>query len=167
MQEQAALPFDLAHGPLLRAHLVKLGKEDHVVFLAFHHIVFDGWSADVFLAELAALYEAFTDGPAREGEHPSAKEPLLPRQSLPELSIQYADYAIWQRSWLQGEVLEKQLAYWHDKLSPLPPTLDLPTDHPRPAVQSWRGGTEDFAFSRELLHKLKCGESVRRVPRSL
>ena len=78
VQEQAALPFDLAHGPLLRAHLVKLGKEDHVVFLAFHHIVFDGWSADIFLAELAALYGAFSDSPATEGERPSAKELLLP-----------------------------------------------------------------------------------------
>ncbi len=138
--QEARRPFDLARGPLLRARLFRLGKEDHIAVVTMHHIISDGWSMDVFVRELAVLYEAFKQG------HPSP---------LPELPIQYADFAYWQREWLQGEVMECQLAYWKEQLSGRPLMLDLPTDRPRPALQSWQGATESFALPLDLLKKLR------------
>jgi acyl carrier protein len=108
--KETQLPFDLARGPLLRVTLLKLGLSEHVLLLTMHHIVSDAWSDGVFIRELAALYEAFCAG------QPSP---------LPELSIQYADFAHWQRQWLQGEVLETLLSYWQQQLAGAPPKLDL------------------------------------------
>src|SRR5579864_6698867 len=113
----ALRPFDLARGPLLRFHLLRLGPDDHLALLCVHHIAFDGWSAAVFMRELAALYEAAVAGRA---------------SPLPELPLQYADFALWQRRWLAGGVLERQLAYWRAALAGAPQVLTLPTDLPRP-----------------------------------
>src|SRR6185295_15603274 len=123
--EEAARPFDLARGPLMRSALLRLGDGEHVALVTLHHIVSDGWSMGVFLRELAALYSAFAAG-----------EP----SPLPGLPVQYADYGIWQRSWLQGPLLERQAAYWRQRLAGASPSLDLPTDRPRPAVQTFRPG---------------------------
>ncbi len=131
----AQQPFDLSAGPLLRAALLRLDKNDHVAVFCVHHIVADGWSLDILMRELASLYQAYASG----------KEPLLP-----DLSIQYADYAVWQRNWLQGEVLEGQLAYWKQQLTGSPPLLDLPTDHPRPAVKTSRGASQFFDWPTSL-----------------
>ena len=122
--EEAVRPFDLSRGPLLRGGLLRLDEGDHVLALTLHHIVSDGWSMGIFVRELAALYPAFADG------RPSP---------LPELPVQYADFAVWQRSWLQGETLENEVSYWRSQLAGLPSRLELPTDRPRPAVQSFRG----------------------------
>lgn len=124
MAEEAQRPFDLACGPLLRVGLLRLGEEAHGLFLTAHHIIADGWSRRVFIRELSALYRAYSTG---------APSPLS------ELTIQYADYAQWQRRWLSGEVLEGQLGYWQKQLAGAPALLELPTDRPRPAVQSFRG----------------------------
>jgi amino acid adenylation domain-containing protein len=123
-REEAGLPFDLARGPLLRASLLKLGEREHVLLLTLHHIISDGWSMGVLIREMAALYEAFSSG------QPSP---------LPEPVLQYADYAAWQRRWLQGEALETQLSYWKQQLAGAPQLLELPTDRPRPATPSFRG----------------------------
>ncbi|MBE4753750.1 amino acid adenylation domain-containing protein, partial [Corallococcus sp. ZKHCc1 1396] len=128
-REEAATPFELARGPLLRAHLLRLSEHEHVLLLNLHHVVSDGWSSGVLVREVSALYEAFRQG------RPSP---------LPELPIQYADYAVWQRSWLQGEVLERQVAWWKQQLTGAPHALELPTDFPRPPVQSERGGAVHF-----------------------
>ncbi|WP_186032283.1 non-ribosomal peptide synthetase, partial [Burkholderia gladioli] len=129
LARQAAEPFDLSAGPLIRAGLIRLGAEEHVVTLTLHHIVSDGWSMGVLVREVAALYEAYSQGHA---------------SPLPELPIQYADYAHWQRNWLSGEVLEQQLGYWRTQLADAPPLLTLPTDRPRPAVQRYRGTLHHF-----------------------
>ena len=121
---EAALPFDLARGPLLRSSLVRLGTEDHLLLLTLHHIVADGWSMSLLFRELGALYAAFVAG------RPSP---------LPELSIQYADYSIWQRERLRGEALARLLAYWRRQLAGAPAVLELPLDRPRPAAQTFRG----------------------------
>src|SRR5690349_6165780 len=120
----ALQPFDFARGPMLRASLLRLTEEEHVLSLTMHHIVSDGWSMGVLVHEFAALYTAFSS------DRPSP---------LPELSIQYADYAQWQRAWLTGEVLAEQLTYWKKKLDGAPAVLELPGDRPRPAVQSFKG----------------------------
>ncbi|HEY0738980.1 MAG TPA: condensation domain-containing protein, partial [Herpetosiphonaceae bacterium] len=122
--------FDLARGPLFVAELLRLRPDEHIVLFAMHHIISDGWSSGVFQREMIALYTAFSQG------RPSP---------LPPLPIQYADFAIWQRAWLQGEVLEQQLGYWQRQLADLP-VLELPTDRPRPPVQSHRGAHEPFAL---------------------
>ncbi|MGQ0593714.1 MAG: amino acid adenylation domain-containing protein [Gammaproteobacteria bacterium] len=140
LEEEAQRPFDLGHGPLLRLNLFKLTAEDHVLCVVMHHIVSDGWSIGVLIREFVALYEAFSAG----GPSP-----------LPELPIQYADYAVWQREWLQGEVLERQLAYWKGQLQGAPAVLELPTDRPRPAVQSHQGATHRFTVSRAITEELK------------
>ncbi|HEU0079610.1 MAG TPA: condensation domain-containing protein, partial [Longimicrobiaceae bacterium] len=116
---EAARPFDLARGPLLRCTLVRLGPEEPAVLFTLHHLVGDGWSTGVLVREVSALYTAFSRG-----------EP----SPLPELPVQYADYAVWQREWLRGEVLERQIAYWREQLRDAPALLELPTDRPRPAV---------------------------------
>jgi len=123
MQSEADAPFDLAQGPLLRARLLKLGEQAHVLVLTLHHIIFDGWSMSVLMRELSVLYGAGCRGES---------------SPLPALPIQYADYAIWQRDWLQGPVLEKELSYWREQLKDTP-VLDLPTDRSRPATPSLRG----------------------------
>jgi len=133
--EEAQQPFDLAAEPLVRTKLLQLSDAEHVLLLTMHHIVSDGWSIGVFLRELAALYEAFCNN-----------VPLV----LPELPIQYADFAVWQRQWLQGEVLESQLAYWKQQLDDAPALLELPTDRVRPAVQTFRGAFQTFTISKEL-----------------
>jgi amino acid adenylation domain-containing protein len=138
--ESAQQPFDLAMGPLLRATLLKLGEAEHVLLLTMHHIVSDGWSMGVLLRELATLYEAFSAG------KPSP---------LPQLPIQYADFAHWQRQWLQGEVLAAQLSYWQQQLAGAQTVLELPTDRLRPAVQTFRGATEFLALAEPLTQKLK------------
>jgi amino acid adenylation domain-containing protein len=120
---QAAVPFDLGRLPLLRATLVRLDPQEHAVLLVMHHIVSDGWSADILLRELSQLYAAFRAG------RPSP---------LPELPVQYADFASWQREWLQGEVLDTQLTYWKAQLQGIRP-LELPTDRSRPPIQTFRG----------------------------
>ncbi|HEY3568284.1 MAG TPA: amino acid adenylation domain-containing protein [Thermoanaerobaculia bacterium] len=123
-REEAARPFDLAAGPLFRTVLVALGPARHHLLVTLHHIAFDGWSVEVFLGELTALYGAFAAG--------------LP-SPLPEPPVQYADFAAWQRRWLAGPILEAQLAYWRRQLAAAPEALDLPTDRPRPAVETSRG----------------------------
>jgi amino acid adenylation domain-containing protein len=138
-REEARRPFDLTQGPLVRAALLRLGEDDHVLLLTMHHIVSDGWSMGVLYQELSVLYEAFSKG------NPSP---------LTDLPIQYADFGAWQREWLQGEVLESQLSYWKEQLGDVVP-LQLPSDRPRPAVQSFRGATQSIELSRELTGALK------------
>nr|WP_275899245.1 non-ribosomal peptide synthetase [Pyxidicoccus caerfyrddinensis] len=121
---EALRPFDLASGPLLRASLLRLGAQEHVLLVTMHHIVSDGWSLGVLVRELVSFYEAFSSGQSPQ---------------LPPLPIQYADFASWQRDWLQGAVLDSQVDYWKQQLSGAPALLELPTDRPRPAVQSQRG----------------------------
>ena len=128
---EARRPFDLAHAPLLRVSVLKLAEQEHVAVLTTHHIISDGWSMGVLLSEVAALYSAYRQGQT---------------SPLGELPIQYADFAAWQRGWLQGEVLEEQLAYWRRSLAGAPPVLELPTDHPRPPVQSYRGAAQPFSL---------------------
>ncbi|HNG96263.1 MAG TPA: condensation domain-containing protein, partial [Acidobacteriota bacterium] len=137
---EARLPFDLASGSLLRARLIRLSDTDHVVLVTIHHIVFDGWSAGIFIRELALLYHAFARGEA---------------SPLPKLAIQYADFAEWQRGWLTGETLQTQLDFWKDHLGQEHPLLELPTDFPRPALKRFQGATETIQLSRELLTRLK------------
>jgi len=139
-QESAQRPFDLSTGPLVRASLLSLSTEERVLIVSMHHIVSDGWSMGVLVREVAALYEAYASG---------AESPLK------ELSLQYADYAVWQREWLQGEVLEQQLAYWRRQLAGAPPVLELPTDRPRPQVQTFRGAALPFKLSKELAEELR------------
>jgi amino acid adenylation domain-containing protein len=138
--EEASRPFDLSAGPLFRAGLLRLGEQDHVLLLSVHHIVNDGWSTQVLFRELATLYEAYREG--RESP-------------LSELPVQYADYAVWQREQLAGEALERQLSYWRERLAGAPELLELPTDHPRPAVQAFRGASERIELPAELLERLQ------------
>ena len=119
-RDEAMRRFDLAKGPLFNALLIRLAEEEHILLLTMHHIVSDGWSMGIFTAELTALYKAFCNGEA---------------SPLPALPIQYADFAHWQREWLQGEVLENLLSYWRKQLEGVP-VLQLTTDKPRPAVQT-------------------------------
>jgi amino acid adenylation domain-containing protein len=130
--------FDLASGPLIRAKLIRMAEDEHVLMVNLHHIVSDGWSVGVIVREFTQLYEAFAQGQ----ESP-----------LPELEIQYADYAMWQREWLQGEALDRQLHYWRKQLDGLG-ILELPTDRARPAVASYRGASEPIQLSEELTQKL-------------
>ena len=132
-------PFDLSRDLMLRACLLKLSTVEHVLILVTHHIASDGWSNGILWQELAALYGAYLRGEANP---------------LPELPIQYADYAEWQRQWLQGEVLQRQLSYWKEQLSGVP-ILDLPTDRPRPAVQTYRGARQSFVFPKTLCDQLR------------
>ncbi|MFB2835830.1 condensation domain-containing protein, partial [Floridanema evergladense] len=139
LQQQALAPFDLANDCLLRTTLVVLSETEHILLICMHHIVSDGWSIGVFVEELTALYNAYAQG------QPS---PLSP------LPIQYTDFAIWQRNWLQGEVLQSQLSYWQNQLADAPAILSLPTDRPRPAVQTYQGAHQEFGLSAELTQKL-------------
>jgi len=138
--QEARRPFDLSVGPLLRVTLLRLGAEQHVTLFTMHHIVSDGWSMSVLVKEVAALYPAFSEG------RPSP---------LTELPIQYADYAVWQREYLQGEVLERQLDYWRKQMAGAPALLNLPTDRPRPHVQTYRGASYQFELEAELAAELR------------
>ena len=131
--QEAQRPFDLSKDPLLRVTLLRLDEAEHILLLILHHIVSDGWSMGVLIREIAALYRAYLEA-ADESNSVSSF-------ILPELPIQYADFAYWQREWLQGEVLETQLAYWRQQLDGIS-LLNLPTDRPRPAVQSYQGATQ-------------------------
>jgi amino acid adenylation domain-containing protein/non-ribosomal peptide synthase protein (TIGR01720 family) len=138
--EEAQTIFDLERGPLVRARLLRFAPDDHVALLTMHHIISDDWSSKVLFGELAALYDAFGTG------RPSP---------LPALPIQYADFAHWQRTWLQGEELERQLDFWKRELDGSLDVLSLPADFPRPAVQTFRGATESFELSDGLSAALR------------
>ena len=138
--EEASAPFDLNHGPLIRGRLIRLADDDHALLVTMHHIVSDGWSMGVLINEFSALYAAFSQG---------QPDPLLP------LTIQYADYAVWQRRWITGEVLQRQLDFWRDHLSGAPALLELPTDRPRPRVQDYAGASFGFELDAELTKNLK------------
>ena len=138
--EEAQQPFDLSTGPLLRARLLRLAEHEHVLLFTMHHIVSDGWSMGVLVREVTQLYAAYLKGE----ESP-----------LEELSIQYADFAVWQREWMSGEVLERELDYWRRQLADAPPVLKLPTDRPRPAVQSFEGSRHSFVLPAELSEQLR------------
>ncbi|HEU4508042.1 MAG TPA: amino acid adenylation domain-containing protein [Pyrinomonadaceae bacterium] len=138
--EESQRPFDLSSGPMLRASVLRLSEQEHVLLCTMHHIISDGWSMGVLIRELTTLYAAFVQG-----------EP----SPLQELSIQYADYAHWQREWLQGEVLEKQLSYWKQQMEGAPAVLELPTDYPRPAVQTFNGAHQSMTLPAELTAGLK------------
>ncbi|TRX00057.1 condensation domain-containing protein, partial [Candidatus Methylobacter oryzae] len=134
-----ATAFDLERLPLLRFQLLRIRDDEYIFLLAFHHIIYDGWSKDVFLRELSVLYEAFC---------------LEQSSPLPKLPIQYADYAVWQREWLQGESKKQLLDYWKSRLSGAS-ALELPTDRPRPAEQSYRTENRSFSLSPDLTEALK------------
>ncbi|HLK56581.1 MAG TPA: condensation domain-containing protein, partial [Chthonomonadaceae bacterium] len=138
--QDAQRPFDLENGPLFRASLLRLGAEEHWLLVGMHHIVTDGWSSGVFFKELGTLYTDFCAG------RPS---------SLPELPIQYADYAAWQRNWLQGDVLEEHLAFWRGRLAGAPALLELPTDRPRSDMLNPEGAWEPFSIPQATAEKLK------------
>ncbi|MEG4028416.1 MULTISPECIES: amino acid adenylation domain-containing protein [unclassified Microcoleus] len=138
--EAAQLPFDLTQPNLLCAKLLRLSEIEHTLLLSAHHIIFDGWSLGVFLRELAAFYEGFTN------------KNLAP---LPPLPIQYADFASWQRQQMQGEILETQLTYWKQQLSGSAAVLNLPTDFSRPPVQSYKGGRELFELPEQLTEAIR------------
>ncbi|MFB2983014.1 amino acid adenylation domain-containing protein [Microseira sp. BLCC-F43] len=139
-QEEAQRPFNLALDSLVRATLVRLGEEEHILFLTLHHIIFDGWSVGVILKELAFLYEAFCAGNS---------------SPLSELPIQYADFAHWQQQHLQGEVLESQLAYWRRQLGSDLPVLKLPTDRQRAPQQTFLGARQNLLLPKSLTELLK------------
>ncbi|HET7230631.1 MAG TPA: amino acid adenylation domain-containing protein [Longimicrobium sp.] len=128
----ARTPFDLARGPVLRAELLRIAAADHVLLVATHHVAADGWSMGIFFRELAALYAESVEG------RPAA---------LPDLPVRYADYAAWQRAWLTGERLERQVGWWRERLAGAPAVLELPTDRPRPPVQSFRGARWPVSLS--------------------
>jgi len=138
--QEAQQPFDLSELPLIRATLLQQSQEDHILLMTFHHIIFDGWSMGVLIQELATLYQAFSTGQSNP---------------LPELPIQYADFAQWQRQRFQGEKLQSQLAYWKQQLGGELPVLELPTDRPRAAIQTFRGAKEVLILPRTLSDALK------------
>ena len=139
-KEEARAPFDLTQGPLIRGRLVQLSEEDHVLLLTQHHIVSDGWSIGVLSRELSTLYQAFQQGQGNP---------------LPPLAIQYPDYAAWQRAWLSGERLERQIGYWREALAGAPVLLELPTDRPRQAQQDFNGARVPLVLDGELTRSLK------------
>jgi len=138
--EEVKRPFHLATGPLVRALLIKIADNDHALVVNTHHIISDRWSLGVLSQELAALYEAYAAG------QPSP---------LPELGIQYADYAVWQRQYLAGAALDRQLEYWKQQLAGAPPTLDLPTDRPRQALENFWGGVHKQTLPADLVKDLR------------
>ncbi|MDB9527414.1 amino acid adenylation domain-containing protein [Oscillatoria sp. CS-180] len=140
MQAATTQHFDLAEGPLLRLQLIQLDAQQHVLLAVLHHIIADGWSIGIFIKEIGAIYTALS-------EH----RPI----PLPELSLQYADFACWQRQWLTGDRLRTQLKYWQQQLAEAPALLELPTDHPRPVRQSFRGQTQSFHLDRPLTEALE------------
>jgi amino acid adenylation domain-containing protein/FkbM family methyltransferase len=140
VEDQGRRPFDLSRAPLFRVAMVHLGPREHKMLLTIHHIIADEWSMQLIHREVSKLYQAFSQG---------RKSPL------PELPIQYADFVAWQRDWVRGNVLEAETAHWRKELAGAPTVLDLPTDKPRPAVQSFRGATQFFELPKELSEQLK------------
>ncbi|HBB30918.1 MAG TPA: hypothetical protein DDZ80_13165 [Cyanobacteria bacterium UBA8803] len=138
--EESQVPFNLAISPLFRAKLLRMAPDDWILLVTLHHIIFDGWSEGIFRRELAVLYEAFSSG------KPSP---------LPKLPIHYADYAVWQREWWQGEFLASQLSYWKQQLGGNLPILQLPTDYPRPPIQTYSGKQQYLLLSPELSSEIK------------
>jgi acyl carrier protein len=141
-REEAGRGFDLRRGPLMRVKVLKLGEAEHVLLCTMHHIVSDAWSMGVLVREVCALYQAFSMGQAGEAS------------PLEELPVQYADYAIWQREWLKGEVLEAELEYWREQLAGIE-AQQLPTDYPIPAVRNYRGAQQTFLLEAELAAALR------------
>src|SRR2546421_693341 len=142
LSSEGRRPFNLVDGPLIRSLLLRMNEDDHILLVTTHHIVTDGWSMGIFHHELMELYEAFA------ADRPSP---------LPELPIQYADYAVWHRKWFEGSIYESQLTYWKQQFATLPPVLELSTDHPRSsshAYRAYRGETQTLFLSRELTRKL-------------
>jgi FkbH-like protein len=137
---EAQTAFDLSRGPLLRVKVLRLGDEDHVVLYTMHHIISDGWSMRVLMREMSVLYDAFSQGE---------------RSPLAALPVQYADYAVWQRRWLRDEVLAAQTGYWKQQLTGAPPLIDLPTDRPRPPVQSLQAAKQTLELPGELSTALR------------
>ncbi|HFB67345.1 MAG TPA: non-ribosomal peptide synthetase, partial [Calditrichae bacterium] len=137
---EAQAPFDLAKGPLFRVQLLKLAEDDHIALVTVHHIISDGWSMAIFVREVGLLYPKYIKGNG---------------QVLSELKIQYVDYAAWQRKWLQGEVLQRQLDFWKRHLEGAPPVLELPTDKPRPAIQTFNGTVARMAIPSEVLQHVR------------
>ncbi|HET9789164.1 MAG TPA: condensation domain-containing protein, partial [Pyrinomonadaceae bacterium] len=139
-KQEAETPFDLSQGPLLRAKLLRLEPAQHVLLMTMHHIIGDGWSNGILIRELTALYEALVEGRVA---------------NLPDLPIQYADFAQWQRELLQGEFLEKQVAYWSKQLDGIPAVIELPTDRPRPPTQTFRGARQTTVLPATLSRQLE------------
>ncbi|HTJ89099.1 MAG TPA: amino acid adenylation domain-containing protein [Acidocella sp.] len=139
-EQEASASFDLEHGPLIRGRLIRLSDDEHALLLTMHHIVSDGWSMGVLRSELSVLYAAFLRG---------EEDPL------PALEIQYADYAVWQREWLEGARLEQQAAYWRSALAGVPALLELPTDHSRPAQQDYTGAFAELELDATLTAGLR------------
>ncbi len=139
-REEASTSFDLEAGPLIRGRLIRKSEEEHVLLITMHHIVSDGWSMNVLLKELSVLYGAFARGEA---------------EALPELKLQYADYAVWQRKWIEGEILQRQAEYWKKTLAGAPELLELPADHARPAQQDYAGGYVGLVLEQRLTEDLK------------
>src|SRR5205085_7766808 len=139
-EEEAHAGFDLEAGPLIRGSLVRQAEDQYALLITMHHIISDGWSIAVLLNELSILYRAFVRGEAGP---------------LPELSVQYPDYAVWQRNWMQGEVLRQQAEYWKTTLAGAPTLLELPADHVRPAEQDYAGAMLDMMLDAELTAGLK------------
>lgn len=137
--QEAKVAFDLGQAPLLRAKLLHLKETEAILILTLHHLVGDGWSINILVKELSAIYQAYSDG------KPSP---------LPEIPVQYTDFVYWQRNWLQGEVIEKHLAYWQQQLNGIP-VLQLPTDRPRPPIQTFRGAQQKFILSTSLTEAIK------------
>jgi acyl carrier protein len=140
VQEKAAIPFDLARDPMIRYLIIEMADDDHILVVVTHHIADDGWSTGVLWRDLAELYEATLLGKA---------------PPLPPLEIQYADYAVWQRQWMQGEVLRQQVSYWRERLAGAPPVLVLPTDSSRPGKPTYRGAVHRFRLSAMLLEAVQ------------
>lgn len=140
IEAESNRPFNLASQTALRVSVLKLNQDEHIILFTMHHIASDSWSMSVLVNEVGTLYEAFSKG------RPSP---------LPELPIQYADFAVWQRQWLQGQELENQQNYWKRQLSGMPPLLELPGDRPRPAQETYRGAIHSIALSKELSTNLQ------------
>jgi non-ribosomal peptide synthetase component F/acyl carrier protein len=140
VREKAERVFDLSRGPLLNVELARLSKDEYIMIFVVHHIVADGWSTGVLVRDVTSLYEAYSKG-----------EP----SPLPELAVQYADYAYWQRGWMKGEVLEEGLRYWRGELSGELPALQLPTDRPRPEIASYKGADQILMIPSEIVDRMK------------
>jgi amino acid adenylation domain-containing protein len=139
-REEVMRPFDLEVGPLIRGCLIRLSDDEHILLLTMHHIISDGWSLKIIQRDLSELYRSYHDG-----------EPA----ALPPLSLRYADYVHWEHEWLRGDRLDRQLGYWRERLAGAPPWLQLPTDRPRPATQSFRGAYTSFRIDDALTERLK------------